>query len=89
MILARQASVKLANSKPQLFSFFVTGLLFVLIFAFSLSSIMHFYFMFEASLIPTLMLVLGWGYQPERLQAGIYIIIYTVAASLPLLLMLV
>jgi NADH-ubiquinone oxidoreductase chain 4 len=46
----------------------------------------HFYFIFEASLIPILFIILGWGYQPERLQAGIYIIIYTVAASLPLLL---
>jgi len=45
--------------------------------------------MFEASLVPTLILVLGWGYQPERLQAGIYMIIYTVAASLPLLLIVV
>jgi NADH-ubiquinone oxidoreductase chain 4 len=47
-----------------------------------------FYFLFEASLVPTLMIILGWGYQPERLQAGIYIIIYTIAASLPLLLCL-
>jgi len=44
-----------------------------------------FYISFEASLIPTLLLILGWGYQPERLQAGIYLIIYTVTASLPLL----
>lgn len=34
------------------------------------------------------MLILGWGYQPERLQAAGYIIIYTVCASLPLLLVL-
>jgi len=26
-----------------------------------------------------------WGYQPERLQAGVFIIIYTVCASLPIL----
>lgn len=47
-----------------------------------------FYFFFEASLIPTLFLILGWGYQPERLQAGVYIIIYTVSASMPLFLVL-
>jgi NADH-ubiquinone oxidoreductase chain 4 len=28
--------------------------------------------------------ILGWGYQPERVQAGIYLF-YTVLASLPLL----
>jgi len=43
-----------------------------------------FYFLFELSLIPTLILIIGWGYQPERLEAGIYIIIYTISASLPL-----
>lgn len=41
--------------------------------------------MFEASLIPTLILILGWGYQPERLQAGTYLIIYIIFSSLPLL----
>jgi NADH-ubiquinone oxidoreductase chain 4 len=41
--------------------------------------------LFEATLIPTLMLILGWGYQPERIQAGIYMLFYTLTASLPLL----
>lgn len=45
--------------------------------------------LFEVSLIPTLVLILGWGYQPERLQAGIYLIIYTIRASLPLLVRLI
>nr|AJF48481.1 NADH dehydrogenase subunit 4 [Sweltsa longistyla] len=30
-------------------------------------------------------LILGWGYQPERLQAGVYLLFYTLLASLPLL----
>jgi len=44
-----------------------------------------FYFFFEASLMPTFWLIIKWGYQPERLQAGLFIIIYTVSASIPLL----
>jgi NADH:ubiquinone oxidoreductase subunit 4 (subunit M) len=36
-------------------------------------------------LIPTLFLILGWGYQPERVQACIYLLFYTLLASLPLL----
>jgi len=32
-----------------------------------------------------LFLILGWGYQPERVQAGIYLLFYTLLASLPLL----
>ena len=33
-------------------------------------------------LAPLLLLIVGWGYQPERLQAGGYIVIYTVFGSL-------
>ena len=89
IILASQNRVKIANNKDTLFSFFLVALALVLILAFLATSIIHFYFLFEGSLIPTLILILGWGYQPERLQAGIYMIIYTVAASLPLLLIIV
>lgn len=86
MIIASQNNVKIFNNNQQLFSRLLLILNLILIVAFSLRRAMYFYFFFEASLIPTLLLILGWGYQPERLQAGIYIIIYTVAASLPLLL---
>ena len=30
-------------------------------------------------LIPTIFLVIGWGYQPERLQAGIYLLFYPIS----------
>jgi len=48
-------------------------------------SLLSFYIIFESRLIPTLFLILGWGYQPERVQAGIYLLFYTLLASLPLL----
>nr|QWS71922.1 NADH dehydrogenase subunit 4 [Cerithidea tonkiniana] len=86
MKMASQSSVKVADNKVLSFSFFVIFLNLILVVTFLLSSVLSFYFMFEASLIPTLLLILGWGYQPERLQAGMYMMIYTVAASLPLLL---
>nr|QTI82501.1 NADH dehydrogenase subunit 4 [Ministrombus variabilis] len=86
MILASQNSVKLAKNSPYHFTTMILVLNMILIVAFYMNSIMLFYFFFEASLIPTLLLILGWGYQPERLQAGMYMMIYTVAASLPLLL---
>uniref|UniRef100_A0AAU6QG32 NADH-ubiquinone oxidoreductase chain 4 n=1 Tax=Prionospio multibranchiata TaxID=3050093 RepID=A0AAU6QG32_9ANNE len=73
---------------PQKFLFYVIALAFVLSYAFSFANALLFYILFEASLIPTLFLVLGWGYQPERLQAGMYLLMYTVTASLPLLLSL-
>ena len=37
-------------------------------------------------MIPTIILIIGWGVQPERLQSSYYFVIYTVLASLPLLL---
>nr|YP_004564202.1 NADH dehydrogenase subunit 4 [Acridotheres cristatellus]AEG25185.1 NADH dehydrogenase subunit 4 [Acridotheres cristatellus] len=56
-----------------------------LILAFSASELMLFYIAFEATLIPTLILITRWGNQPERLSAGIYLLFYTLASSLPLL----
>lgn len=32
-----------------------------------------------------MILIISWGYQPERLQASLYLILYTVTASLPIL----
>nr|QNL16370.1 NADH dehydrogenase subunit 4 [Cinclosoma clarum] len=56
-----------------------------LLLAFSASELMLFYIAFEATLIPTLILITRWGSQPERLSAGIYLMFYTLASSLPLL----
>nr|YP_009000277.1 NADH dehydrogenase subunit 4 [Semisulcospira libertina]AHC70260.1 NADH dehydrogenase subunit 4 [Semisulcospira libertina] len=86
MMMASQSSVKISKNKPNIFFLVLLSLNLILILTFLLSNMLSFYFMFEASLIPTLLLILGWGYQPERLQAGMYMMIYTVAASLPLLL---
>lgn len=81
------ASYKIYHNQQisTIFLFTVTFLTITLLFAFSVNNLILFYIFFEASLIPTLLLVLGWGYQPERLQAGIYLILYTITASLPLL----
>lgn len=70
------------------FYFFLLTILFLLIFlvlTFSCINLFLFYLFFERRLIPTLFLILGWGYQPERLQAGLYLLFYTLFASLPLL----
>nr|UWT52303.1 NADH dehydrogenase subunit 4 [Neomphalidae sp. Hatoma] len=88
MLLASQKSVKIVNNKLHLFSFFVCFLNFVLMLTFLASNVMWFYVFFELSLIPTLILILGWGYQPERLQAGMYMLMYTITASLPLLILI-
>nr|QHI42916.1 NADH dehydrogenase subunit 4 [Trachinus draco]BBC27499.1 NADH dehydrogenase subunit 4 [Trachinus draco] len=56
-----------------------------LIMAFSATDIIMFYIMFEATLIPTLIIITRWGNQTERLNAGNYFLLYTLTSSLPLL----
>nr|YP_010952523.1 NADH dehydrogenase subunit 4 [Sataspes xylocoparis]WMQ52778.1 NADH dehydrogenase subunit 4 [Sataspes xylocoparis] len=69
-------------------NFFLLNILILLILLFLTFSVMNlfmFYLFFEGSLIPTLLLIVGWGYQPERIQAGMYLMFYTLFASLPML----
>jgi len=89
IIIASQTAVKVIKNGVRRFIFLLMMLNLVLLLAFRIRRVVWFYFFFEVSLIPTLLLILGWGYQPERLQASMYIIIYTVTASLPLLLTII
>ncbi len=73
------------NNYTTYFLFLILFLLLILVLTFSSINLFLFYVFFESSLIPTLFLILGWGYQPERLQAGVYLLFYTLLASLPLL----
>nr|YP_009229297.1 NADH dehydrogenase subunit 4 [Yongeichthys criniger]ALT22433.1 NADH dehydrogenase subunit 4 [Yongeichthys criniger] len=63
----------------------LTSLQIFLILAFSATEVILFYVMFEATLIPTLIIITRWGNQAERLNAGTYFLFYTLAGSLPLL----
>nr|YP_010610739.1 NADH dehydrogenase subunit 4 [Graneledone verrucosa]WAP91559.1 NADH dehydrogenase subunit 4 [Graneledone verrucosa] len=89
MMLASYSSVKIIKNKYYYFSLCVLVLCFIIIIFFMVENLLMFYLFFEMSLIPTLFLILGWGYQPERLQAGMYMMLYTVSASLPMLLCIV
>ena len=86
--LLRRIKVKWNNNYSSFFLLNFIILLINLILRFSFSNYLFFYLRFEVSLLPTFFLILGWGYQPERIRAGIYIFIYTFLASLPLLLMI-
>nr|WFS78633.1 NADH dehydrogenase subunit 4 [Phyllozelus siccus siccus] len=85
MILA-SSSVYFSANRLKWFLILILLLLCALVCAFSSLSYFSYYFFFEVSLIPTLLLILGWGYQPERMQAGMYLMFYTLFGSLPLLL---
>lgn len=79
------SKIFIINKSPSKLNFIITLLRISLTLAFSTSNLIMFYILFEARLIPTLLLIINWGYQPERLFAGIYLILYTITASLPLL----
>lgn len=63
----------------------IIPILMILILTFIANNLFNFYIIFELVLIPTLLLITIQGQQPERLQARIYLLIYTILASLPLL----
>nr|AIA61481.1 NADH dehydrogenase subunit 4 [Vulpes zerda] len=56
-----------------------------LIMTFTATELILFYILFEATLIPTLIIITRWGNQTERLNAGLYFLFYTLTGSLPLL----
>jgi len=88
LIFIARYKILLTKQFPKLFHVITTTLLIILLLCFRASSLLSFYLWFEASLVPTMLLIILWGYQPERLQARIYLMLYTVTASLPLLLAL-
>nr|ABR12816.2 NADH dehydrogenase subunit 4 [Armadillidium vulgare] len=88
MLLMVMSSMSNINVKVNslYFSMLLTSLLICLIITFSTSNIIMFYIMFEASLIPTFMLILGWGINLNGPQQEMWAPknLY-VMASLPLL----
>jgi len=55
---------------------------------FTLGDFFMFYVRFEFTVIPIFLLILGWGYRVNRLQAGLFMFLYTLVTSLPFLLLL-
>ena len=69
----------------QLFIFIIL----IIIITFISINFLIFYIFFESRLIPIILIIIGWGYQIDRIQARIYIIFYTLFGSLPLLILLI
>nr|YP_009441807.1 NADH dehydrogenase subunit 4 [Eucinetus haemorrhoidalis]AOY39391.1 NADH dehydrogenase subunit 4 [Eucinetus haemorrhoidalis] len=84
MLMASEQVYK-KNNYYNLFIYMNILLMIFLFCTFGVMNFFLFYLFFEMSLIPTLILILGWGYQPERLQAGIYLLFYTLFGSLPMM----
>nr|YP_007025977.1 NADH dehydrogenase subunit 4 [Niviventer excelsior]AFK15529.1 NADH dehydrogenase subunit 4 [Niviventer excelsior] len=90
MILASQNHMKKEPTTHQ--KFYISMLVCLqtlLIMTFSATELILFYILFEATLIPTLIIITRWGNQTERLNAGIYFLFYTLIGSIPLLIALI
>nr|WNV22570.1 NADH dehydrogenase subunit 4 [Psylliodes kiesenwetteri] len=87
MILA-SSKLNKNNDYKNFFMAIMMLLLISLFLTFSSMNLFIFYLFFEISLIPILILIIGWGYQPERLEAGVYLLFYTMLMSLPMLIMI-
>nr|YP_010692978.1 NADH dehydrogenase subunit 4 [Anastrepha suspensa]WCB98094.1 NADH dehydrogenase subunit 4 [Anastrepha suspensa] len=85
LMITSSESINKYSNYENFFLINVLILLLCLVLTFGSMNLFMFYLFFESSLIPTLFLILGWGYQPERLQAGIYLLFYTLLVSLPML----
>nr|BAW88544.1 NADH dehydrogenase subunit 4 [Raiamas buchholzi] len=86
MILASQNHISPEPiNRQRLYITLLASLQTFLIMAFGATEVIMFYIMFEATLIPTLIIITRWGNQNDRLNAGIYFLFYTLAGSLPLL----
>nr|YP_008578449.1 NADH dehydrogenase subunit 4 [Pteronotus rubiginosus]CDF66065.1 ND4 [Pteronotus rubiginosus] len=90
MIIASQ--FHLTNETPTRKKLYITMLTLLqvfLIMTFTATELIMFYILFEATLVPTLIIITRWGNQAERLNAGLYFLFYTLVGSLPLLVALV
>lgn len=84
IILARNR-IYLRKNYTEIFLFIIIILLITLVIVFCSLNLFFFYLFFEFILIPILIIIIGWGYQPERIQAGIYLLFYTIFGSLPII----
>jgi len=65
---------------------FLVFCLFVIVFCFiTTSSLLFFFVLYELSLFPVLLLVVLFGYQPEKVNSGLFLLLYTVVCSAPLI----
>nr|YP_007625935.1 NADH dehydrogenase subunit 4 [Cephalophorus natalensis]AEP21113.1 NADH dehydrogenase subunit 4 [Cephalophorus natalensis] len=90
MLMASQNHLSKENlARKKLFITMLILLQLFLIMTFTATELILFYVLFEATLVPTLIIITRWGNQTERLNAGLYFLFYTLVGSLPLLVALI
>nr|AHW99181.1 NADH dehydrogenase subunit 4 [Martes zibellina] len=89
MLMASQHHLsKETLTRKKLYITMLVTLQLLLIMTLTATELIMFYILFEATLMPTLIIITRWGNQTERLNAGLYFLFYTLVGSLPLLIAL-
>nr|YP_009488489.1 NADH dehydrogenase subunit 4 [Dendrothrips minowai]AWD37110.1 NADH dehydrogenase subunit 4 [Dendrothrips minowai] len=75
-------------------NFFMFLLMFMILnlflfFSFLTSNFLIFFVSFESTLLPTIVIIVGWGYKIERLKSGLYMFFYTLIGSLPMIISII
>lgn len=78
-------AIILSSSENHILYFLIVFISACRITVFRTYCMLEFYLNFEITLFPIFIIILGWGYQPERFNARVALLIYTVSGSLPLL----
>lgn len=78
----------LIKNKIKFFVIIFTLITFIILYFLSINLFL-FYFFFERTIIPIIILIIGWGYQIDRIRARIFMLFYTLFGSLPLLIIII
>nr|YP_009573142.1 NADH dehydrogenase subunit 4 [Pseudis tocantins]QBF44125.1 NADH dehydrogenase subunit 4 [Pseudis tocantins] len=85
-LLASQSKIsKEPISRQRAYIFTIIMLQTTTLLAFLADDMLLFFVMFEATMIPTLIIITRWGAQKERMMAGTYLLFYTLFGSMALL----
>nr|YP_011008753.1 NADH dehydrogenase subunit 4 [Uroobovella oviformis]WPV72079.1 NADH dehydrogenase subunit 4 [Uroobovella oviformis] len=85
--------MRLSVSNYNIWNSFMYNLLEIMIFmmlvlSFFVFNLLGFFIFFESVLIPIIFIIYFWGLNMERMQAGLYLLMYTMFGSLPMFLVL-
>nr|ASV48052.1 NADH dehydrogenase subunit 4 [Dendrobates auratus] len=85
-LLASQSKIsKDPLSRQRTYIFTIIALQITTLLAFLVNNLILFFILFEATMIPTLIIITRWGAQKERMMAGTYLLFYTLFGSMALL----
>jgi len=77
-------SIEAKAGPSSLTNFLIEALIYIVFLFFITNCLLLFFITFEISMLPVRLLILLFGYQPEKLNAVVFLVRYTVVCSLPL-----